>query len=341
MDGLAVTKLIKQDAEISDTKIVLLSSDSDPDDEIRKAGIERYLVKPARQSDIYNVVLQLTGVYVPENNKREGLTGSVFIGAHVLLVDDMSTNQEVGVEMLRELGIEADIASDGQEAIDAVVLHNYDLVLMDCQMPVIDGYAATEIIRAQEQARNSKHVPIIALTAHAMEGDRDACIDAGMDDYLSKPFTLDDLRRILTRWVPQYRQNEAELASEDPDQLPGEKQTDGYKKLETMFDTAALDKLYKLVGEKFSHLVDLFEKDANKILPVLKKAAKDNDTEAVCKSAHALKGVSMNMAAIQIAELCKTLEKQAREEKLTDPLAQIKSISQKLKSAIRALRNLD
>jgi CheY-like chemotaxis protein len=116
----------------------------------------------------------------------------------VLVAEDNPVNQLVASEMLGRLGFAVDIAGDGRQAIDAALQHDYDLVLMDCDMPVVDGFAATRAIRAREQDRR---VPVVAMTASALSGDRERCLDAGMDDYLAKPVRLEDVERLVRRWV--------------------------------------------------------------------------------------------------------------------------------------------
>jgi len=130
---------------------------------------------------------------------------ALFSGSHVLVVDDVQYNQDVCQEILESMGIDVKIVGNGKQAVEAVSKNQYDLVLMDLQMPEMDGLTATEIIRTKEKIENSGHLPIIALTARAMKEDRDECLAAGMDDYLSKPFDLADLKNILLRWLPATR----------------------------------------------------------------------------------------------------------------------------------------
>jgi CheY-like chemotaxis protein len=123
----------------------------------------------------------------------------------VLLAEDNPVNQQVALGMLEALGCQVDLAGDGREALEAVAQGSYDLVLMDCQMPEMDGFAATAAIRTLEVARRNvgrRRIPVIALTANAMKGDRERCLAAGMDDYLAKPFTLGQLGEVLARWLP-------------------------------------------------------------------------------------------------------------------------------------------
>ena len=130
----------------------------------------------------------------PAAGRHAGLRGS-----RVLLVEDNETNQELAVALLGTAGIEVRVAGNGQEALDWLGRQDFDVVLMDCQMPVMDGYAAT---RALRQSARWKSLPVIAMTANAMEGDRDRCLAAGMDDYLTKPISLQALGDAIDRWLP-------------------------------------------------------------------------------------------------------------------------------------------
>src|SRR5208337_1388420 len=136
----------------------------------------------------------------------------------VLLAEDNEINQKVAKTMLLTLGLDVDVVANGREAINALDLKSYDLILMDCQMPEVDGYEASRMIRSKEAAlatgADKPHIPIIALTAHAMEGDRELCLAAGMDDYLSKPFNSKGLSELIERWLPGRKTGETECLSE-------------------------------------------------------------------------------------------------------------------------------
>ncbi|MCJ8314054.1 MAG: response regulator, partial [Saccharospirillaceae bacterium] len=127
--------------------------------------------------------------------------------ARVLVVEDNFTNQMVAQAMLEEFGIESDVAADGQEALDALTKFPYDLVFMDCQMPIMDGYQATKHIRAQHSCVLNPLIPIVAMTANAMQGDREKCINAGMNDFISKPVDQDKLKESLFRWIKNKSQD--------------------------------------------------------------------------------------------------------------------------------------
>ncbi len=218
MNGLELARVIKDDPAITALPVILLTSFSDDLDAetMNQAGISACLTKPTRKSQLFNCIATVTretpGRVFPKNSGN-GILGisQAFPGSHVLLAEDNPVNQEVAGEMLKSLGCLVSVVSNGQEALAALSITPFDLVFMDCQMPLMDGYEATRIIREKEarEATDPPHpqqgirrTPIIALTAHAMTGDRERCLAAGMDDYLSKPFSLDGLLTILKRWVP-------------------------------------------------------------------------------------------------------------------------------------------
>jgi CheY-like chemotaxis protein len=157
-------------------------------------------LKPVSKQDgsIYGYLLSPDGKNVLRQALDESLP-HIFMDARVLLVEDNKINQMVASEMLDGLGAKVEICSNGAEAVEVLRQNKFDLILMDCQMPVMDGFSAVAVIRDMENGR--ERTPIVALTAHAIAGDREKCIAAGMDDYLAKPFTENDLRSILEKWV--------------------------------------------------------------------------------------------------------------------------------------------
>jgi two-component system, sensor histidine kinase and response regulator len=212
MTGLELAQKVRSDPVIARVRLIMLTSLSQYVEmkEPGEAGITAYLTKPVRQSELYDCFVtvmmplparqgsEIVGVQEPEVEQ-------VTFGGHVLLAEDNPINQEVVREMLENLGCQVDVVGNGREAVGAISSATYDLVFMDCQMPEMDGYEATRSIRQREttQIEGRARIPIIALTGLAMEGDREQCLAAGMDDYLSKPFRMKELQAILTRWLPQ------------------------------------------------------------------------------------------------------------------------------------------
>ena len=218
MSGLELARAIQADPAIASVQLIMLTSVSqDYDTEaMRRHGISAYLTKPIRQSRLYDCIASALGSSSEKNSQlmsesSEGDKANSFLGARVLLAEDQPVNQEVARCMVESFGCLVEVASNGQEALDALSKTPYDLVLMDCQMPELDGYAATRIFRERERqkAKNQSgraqamlRTPIIAMTAHAMQGDREQCLATGMDDYISKPFNMDRLFALLKRWLP-------------------------------------------------------------------------------------------------------------------------------------------
>lgn len=259
----------------------------------------------------------------------------------VLLAEDNVVNQKITLRQLEKLGYGAESVLNGEEAIDAVNRDTFDLVLMDCQMPVMDGFEATMQIREAEVHSGKKHLPIIAMTANVLEGDRDACISAGMDDYIGKPVSLDQLREVLDRWLPITRPMVHEpvaptKASSAPIPAPPEHRT-------TTLDAEALDNLRKLVQPPFfSALIDDFFKNSDELLKTLRAAIERNDQEVTLRTAHTLKSSSANYGARVFSTLCKELEQMARVGQLegaAERIVQIETEYQNVKAALEQERN--
>jgi len=211
MDGLSLARSIKADSEIAGTRLIMLSSSmgwqGDPGI-LRAAGIDVYMNKPVRQRKLLDALAAVQHrihaaepppVSAPTSELVE-LSANQANGRHVLVAEDNEVNRRLVRYQLGKLGYEVDFAGDGVAAVEAATTRQYDLILMDCQMPGLNGYDATSEIRRHEG--ESRHTPIIALTASALEGDREACLAAGMDDYISKPMHVARLREILRHWIP-------------------------------------------------------------------------------------------------------------------------------------------
>jgi signal transduction histidine kinase/DNA-binding response OmpR family regulator len=207
MDGIELAHRIKGDESLGATRLIMLSSLGYPGPEARRVGIEVTLLKPVREILLHDAAAKVLGMarqdagIVPAPHKRPTRR----FDARVLVAEDNAVNQKVVNMMLRRFGIEPSLAPDGQAAVDAFGTADYDLILMDVQMPVMSGHEATRRIRAAEQASGKDtHVPIVAMTAGVSGRDREACTAAGMDDFISKPAQVAELEAVLLRWLPGH-----------------------------------------------------------------------------------------------------------------------------------------
>jgi CheY-like chemotaxis protein len=275
----------------------------------------------------------------------------------VLLVEDNPVNLLVAQRLLSVLGLECDTASNGEAALLRMRDGNYDLVLMDCQMPVLDGYSATRRWRELEAADPSgPHLPIVAMTANAMAGDRQRCLDAGMDDYLAKPVTRGQLEHCLHRWLQERdtARPPAPTAASDalsatsvpqpsatpasplapPAQAPAVANTAA----EPVLDVEALDELYAVIGPDASRIVTVFLEDAPHLLAQLERAALAPDYPALRDAAHSLKSSSANLGAMALSAAAKRVELGARMQTLDRPAVAVAIVNEEFARARSALQ---
>jgi CheY-like chemotaxis protein/HPt (histidine-containing phosphotransfer) domain-containing protein len=232
------------------------------------------------------------------------------LAGHVLLAEDNPVNQAVATGMLEAIGISVDIAVNGREAIDRLAAAHYDLVLMDCHMPELDGFAATAEIRRRERGGRS-HLPIVALTANALDGDREICIASGMDDYLAKPFTREQLALTLAHWLPETALAPSRAAPA-PSGSPAARREPATAVGDRPVNPRALDIIRAMPGTDGAALVkkviDAYLDDTPRRLAQMKVAVDAGDAEALRKAAHSMKSSSANVGAERLANLCKELE---------------------------------
>ena len=204
MDGFDLIDRVRKDPALKGLKIMILtSSDRIGDvDRCRGLGVQAYLTKPVKQSELLDAILLAQGSRLAAGDAPEIITRPVPVAAgpplRILLAEDNPINQKVAVHILEKRGHTVRTAGNGNEVLDALDEEEFDVVLMDVQMPVLDGFEATARIRARE-GRTRRHMPVIALTAHALKEDRKRCLEAGMDDYVSKPLNPEELFRTLDR----------------------------------------------------------------------------------------------------------------------------------------------
>jgi two-component system sensor histidine kinase/response regulator len=335
MDGMDLARAIKTDPALRKTRLIMLTSSGlwDSPDEAQRVGIMAYLTKPVRQSRLYDCITSVMyGTTAPSSQRQAHHHGSMkkkeVFQARILLTEDNLVNQEVSKAILENLGCQVHIAANGVEAVRAVSSHRYDLIFMDCQMPEMDGYAATRKIRAREKqgyrAGEESHVPIIALTAHAMEGDREPCLAAGMDDYLSKPFNEAQLSAMLTRWLPHKTPVDQEVrpapVSTENTETPSKKEPGphgGNGANGSTGDSAAIDRkaleqiaaLQKSGQPSILHkIINLYFDSSRNLMQTIRQAVTSSDGPELHRAAHTLKSASANLGALTLAEMCKTME---------------------------------
>jgi two-component system sensor histidine kinase/response regulator len=209
MDGFQLATKIKADSDIfSTTRLLMLTSQGQRGDveRLKAAGFNGYLNKPVDQSILYNTLMTIAGVNAQQQPLITAFSARALpqFKARVLVVEDNAINQRVAQGLLRKFGVQVDLAANGEEALNSLQNFPFDLVFMDCQMPVMDGYEATKKIRLPQSKVLNSNIPIIAMTANSMQGDREKCLAAGMDDFIAKPVNPNKLQEALKRWLPKY-----------------------------------------------------------------------------------------------------------------------------------------
>ncbi|PYM11817.1 MAG: hypothetical protein DME18_12930, partial [Verrucomicrobia bacterium] len=314
MDGLMLARALKADPQFPRPKIILATSvGRHPSDaEARECGVDECLIKPLKQSQLYNglihVLIGREAVVAVESETIVSSSDRAAPQKHlrVLVAEDNAVNQKVALQQLRRIGYAADVVGNGLEVLATLERIPYDVVLMDCQMPELDGYEATRRIREREKEKRLPHLRIVAMTANAMEGDREKCLAAGMDDFLTKPVRIEELEAVLERNVPV--------------RLPSPPLPDTPRSYATVNpDSLARLRELRTPGEPdpVAEIIGLFLDQTPAYLQSLKTACEEKDHEALKKTAHTLKGSCGNLGVEQMAAGCKELELIARQGTLS------------------------
>jgi two-component system sensor histidine kinase/response regulator len=256
----------------------------------------------------------------------------------VLLVEDNVTNRYIASLMLKDLGCQVDVASDGREALARLEQSEYDLVFMDCEMPVMDGFEATGLIRERNDA--VARIPIIAVTAQAMQGDRERCIAAGMNDYMTKPVQIRDFRAALERWLPTQRVLRRRAAEE----ADASGQATAADEALPPLDPNVVGQLRDLAQASdptlLSQIFEAFQVDTAQRIRTLREASAAADADLLRRTAHALKGASSNIGAARMAALAQSLESLGRLGSVTGSDAlidQLQAAYEQVRAAIERL----
>lgn len=319
-DGWGLVEQIRNDQHYDELKLVLLPSAGKRGDarRCRELKVNGYLTKPVIHSELYEALKAIIhgkeqpgSSPVTRHHVREA-QGS----CSILLVDDVEINRELARIILEKRGHRVVQASNGLEAVDAARKERFDLVFMDIQMPLMDGFEATNEIRSFELSQGLQPVPVIAMTAYALQGDRDRCLAAGMDGYIAKPIKEDDLCRVIGRMAfGRSGQELLQVVTEQPEiVLPAEQEPDLYP----VFDRQAL--LTRLGGNEalIQKFVSMFFESADEHMTQLRQAAKEGDAEQLRAKAHALKGSAGNVGACALSMAAAELETAARELQQTE-----------------------
>jgi signal transduction histidine kinase/DNA-binding response OmpR family regulator len=317
MTGIGLAWAIRAEKSLPQPRLVILTSvgGSMTTEEERKLGIAVRLTKPTRKADLYNALLEAMGDTQRDRPSQPSEGGQneaprADLGAHVLLAEDNDVNLLVALAMLEALGCGVCSAKNGKEALKQIEETSFDLVFMDCQMPTMDGFAATREIRARgtkSASSKEQRLPIVALTAHAMERDRKACLEAGMDDYLSKPYTKEDLRTVLERWVPGGSQKTSVEAGGQRG-VENSRPTDSARLDEqTWTDLRALERESNVQG-LVSRMIDTYLKSSEELARHIRDAVQAEDAANMARASHTLKSSSAQVGALGLAALCKEIE---------------------------------
>ncbi|GAB4435366.1 MAG: hypothetical protein OHK0015_26130 [Chloroflexi bacterium OHK40] len=267
------------------------------------AGAKAFLAKPVRGSQLFDCLVTALDLATPERQPPRPAPAPrpPRHNGRILVVEDNAVNQRVTLRTLEKLGLRADVAANGREALDATAQIAYDLVLMDCHMPEMDGFEATAAIRAREGA--ARHTVIIALTANALTGERERCLQAGMDDYLSKPVTREALLATLSRWLP---------AEQGPEDVPQATSPQAGPALDREAFGAVLGAPIEAEAGLAVELIDLFLANMPAVATTLRAAVAAGDSATVREQAHLLKGAAANLGLLSLKAACQALEAAAR-----------------------------
>jgi signal transduction histidine kinase/CheY-like chemotaxis protein len=318
MDGLQLARAIRGSPELPTMGLLLLTSvggQGEPD-EARRAGVDAYLTKPIRQTQLLDALVGMLGrasTRRPQAAPAPLTTGFAAPGARVLVVDDNVVNRAVIVGMLEAYECLTSEAEDGGEAVRKAAESEFDLVFMDCQMPVLDGFEATAEIRRQEGATGRRRVPIVALTASALKGERERCLSAGMDDYLSKPVRQEQLGEMVRRWVPSRPAGDTNGSHAPVNHGSGKSGDNG----NGVLDHAVIDSIRAMpsprAGDTLSRLVNIYLQHTPAAIRQLRAAADGGQCVEAQRVAHTIKSSSAMLGATGLARLLSDAEAAGRE----------------------------
>jgi len=339
LDGLSFGRALRADGSHPELKMILLSSVSSPDDvrSAQLAGFERFVAKPVRKAELRQAILGVSA------QRRESVPVAARLAGRVLVIEDNPVNQEVIGQMLRHLGLQVRVAAGAQQGLRALCEAHFDLVLMDIQMPGMDGVEALGWFRRDNGGRfefvTPRDTPVIAVTANALGGDQDRFLALGFDDYLSKPFRQSQLLAMLTKRLsakPASAAGDVPPAGGAPWTLP--------EGTEAVLDASALERLRELdpkgQNQLLARVIEAFETSAARLVPQLQDARRAGDTAGIRHVAHTLKSSSASIGALKLSQLCADIEAKIRTDKLENLGERVDAMCVEIEIVLQALKRL-
>ena len=336
MDGLTLAKALHEDPQLQSLSLVMLSSDSAAIDHKQsiQSGVKHFLSKPVTQKKLLDCLLELTGEAAPIHTSPP--TNQSILAGNILLAEDNLVNQEVGTAILRSIGCQTEIANNGEEAVKAACSKQYDVILMDCHMPVMDGFEAT--IKIREYEKNiaiKRHTPIIALTADVKKGIIEQCKSAGMEEYISKPFTQKQLQTTLEKWL-KPQQSLSTLPDKQPHpELPASTDIINHTAIKQLKQHITAD------GESLlSKAIAIFSDTTPQQFKKLQQAFSQQDLAKIEQSSHSFKSSCANLGIDSLANYAAIIEEIAEHGSTQGIPPLIDKIQKELPVAIAALKDL-
>lgn len=341
MDGISLAKKIRSNDRFADLPIIMMTAHGREEAMIRAkaAGVSAFLIKPLKQSVLHGAICDVLGKRFPDSpgpllsDDSRSFDAHGLAGSRILLVEDNSINQDVALGILESAKIGADLAKNGKEAVDAVAGNHYDAVLMDIQMPVMDGLEATRIIRSDDRFVT---LPIIAMTANAMKGDRETCLESGMNDYIVKPIDPGLLFDTLSKWIKPrtsftFRGVEPLMTEIRDDIIP-----------ETLPGIDTKDATKRLMGnqELLLSILTGFRRDYSDAASVLKSQVEGGDVEKAKNLVHTLKGISGNFSARELRVSFEKLETAMAAGEKDEIMACLDAVDKEMTVVLEGIRTL-
>ncbi|MDR1922317.1 MAG: response regulator [Candidatus Adiutrix sp.] len=340
-NGVEFINLIRRDPILADLPVILMSSSDDFFETVKQDPLATTLFKPVRPDDLLRAIVACLGIWerfdADDIIARDDAAKEAITGLKVLLAEDMEINRMVATRIMESLGHQVALAVNGREAVEAVEREDFDLVFMDIQMPILDGTAATALIREREEKEGRRHVPMVAMTAHALKGDRDKYLAAGLDGYLTKPITSDSVIEVITEMSKRFdlkgatRGREERAAEKDAPEATAAAAAPSVLDLEIMAKSLGRDQTL------ISKSMELYLRDAPGLIGEIRAALARADAPAAAASAHALKGISSYYTRGGVFALAVELDKAARASAMPDDLAALEALTDELEKALNEM----